>query len=845
MSSEAQARIKIDRLLTEKGWRLVDSEDGKANVTLESRTSQRKYTIDELGNDYEKTTNGFIDYLLLDNDGKAVAVVEAKRESINPLDAKEQAREYAISEGIRFIFLSNGNVHKFWDLEQGNPTTISHFLSLEELGVANEWRPDPSSLINLAVDENFIAVSQDPNWLNYTPEQQEREKTNQDIRVLRPYQLEAVHKAQEAYRDGKRAFLFEMATGTGKTLVSAAMIKLFIRSENAKRILFLVDRLELEQQTNRDFVDYLSKDGIRTSIYKKSRENREWMKSDVVITTIQTLTRHNHYRDAFAPSDFQLVITDEAHRTIGGNARSVFDYFTGVKLGLTATPRDYLKGVDIEKLQSKNPKALEKRLLLDTYEIFGCADGKATFVYSLQQAVNNKPPYLCNPKVIDARTDITAQILSEKGFAVTFTDEEGNEKQATYTRRDFHKKFCSRPTNVRFVKAFLKHAKRDPITGEIGKTIVFAVNRRHAGELTEILNNEIDLLYPNKYQSDFAVQITSELPKAQQNTQLFAKNQLNGRTQFKPELIDYKSSKTRVCVTVGMMTTGYNCRDLLNVVLARPIFSPSLFIQIKGRGTRLYTFDYKYSEPPLEAEKDNFFLFDFFANCEYFEEKFDYDAEISLPPESGGSGGGGGEGKGDYYYTGIDKISILQEQQIGLEGMKIDREMFKDVERDLSLLVKTQPDIAEMAANEQWESVEAFVMKNLFNDDISEVDKFLLNYIKENKIDREIGLAELLMKMMGRIEAIKNRQSLSDEYFEQYLASSDAIDAGKYMDLKRLFQAYLMYEDVRTKIDSREYNALTSPINFEDLKLIGKEQMDLAVKYIKDYVPIDKFRTIN
>lgn len=845
MSSEAQARIKIDKLLQDKGWRFFDTDEGTANVKLESRTTKKKYTIDELGDDFENLINGFIDYLLLDNLGNPVAVLEAKKESINPLNAKEQAREYAKSQNVRFVFLSNGNVHYYWDLEHGNPMPISHFLSLEELGVADTWKPEPQKLIEYSVNKDFIAVSQDPNWLNYTPQQQEEEKVNQEIRVLRDYQLQAIWAIQKSYAD-KRRFLFEMATGTGKTLVSAAIIKLFIRSDNANRVLFLVDRLELENQTYRDFVEYLAKDAIKTIIYKKNRNT--WSTAKVVITTIQTLTRHNHYRTAFAPNDFQLVITDEAHRTIGGNGRMVYEYFTGTKLGLTATPKDYLKGVDIDTLRGNNPKALERRLLLDTYETFGCGDGKATFVYSLLDAVNHKPPYLCNPKVIDARTTITTDLLSDDGWAVKLTDEDGNEKEHTYSRSDFHKKFYSYATNVTFIKSFLKHAKRDPITGEIGKSIVFAINRKHAEELTEILNDEIEKLYPNTYNSDFALQITSDIPNAQQSTQRFAKNNLNGLSQFKPELIDYKSSKTRVCVTVGMMTTGYNCRDLLNIVLARPIFSPSLFIQIKGRGTRLYNFKYEYSNPPIEAPKDNFYLFDFFANCEYFEETFDYDMKIDLTPGGGGGNGGGGGGghtHSIYTYTGVDKINTVDEQQIGTYGMKIDREMFKNFERDLKEQIEKQPALAEMVENDDWETLEAFVLRSIFNDNLSKVDKLLFSYIKENNIDRKIDLSELMMKMLGKIESIKTRQKLADEYFENYLASSDAVDTGKYYDLKQLFQAYLIYGDVRQKINNKKFALLTNPITFGDLKRIGKDQLNLALNYMRRNVPIQKFRDIN
>ena len=157
---------------------------------------------------------------------------------------------------------------------------------------------------------------------------------------LRPYQLNAVHGLQAAVKDGKDRFLFEMATGTGKTLTAAAVIKLFLRTGNARRVLFLVDRLELEKQALKAFKAYLSKD-YRTVIYKENRD--DWRSAEIVVTTVQTLLFDNKYQKLFSPTDFDLVISDEAHRSIGGNARAVFEYFIGYKLGLTATPNDYLK----------------------------------------------------------------------------------------------------------------------------------------------------------------------------------------------------------------------------------------------------------------------------------------------------------------------------------------------------------------------------------------------------------------------------------------------------------------------------------------------------------------------
>ena len=141
---------------------------------------------------------------------------------------------------------------------------------------------------------------------------------------------------QQSVKEGNDRFLFEMATGTGKTLIAAAVIKLFLRSGNASRVLFLVDRLELEGQAKKQFTTLLSADHT-TVIYKENRD--DWRSAEIVVTTVQSLMFNNKYQSLFSPTDFDLLISDEAHRSISGNARAVFDYFVGYKLGLTATPQ--------------------------------------------------------------------------------------------------------------------------------------------------------------------------------------------------------------------------------------------------------------------------------------------------------------------------------------------------------------------------------------------------------------------------------------------------------------------------------------------------------------------------
>ena len=374
-----------------------------------------------------------------------------------------------------------------------------------------------------------------------------------------------------------------------------------------------------------------------------------------------------------------MVISDEAHRSIGGNARAVFDYFVGYKLGLTATPRDYLRGFETG---SRDPRAFERRLLRDTYRTFGCESGAPTFRYSLLDGARDG--VLINPTVVDARTDVTTQLLSDEGFIVSYTDEAtGVDQEEAFEKREFERAFFSEATNALFCQTFLENALCDPISGEIGKSIVFAVSQRHAARLAQMLNEMADRLFPGQYQSDFAVQVTSQVQDAYQFTINFANNHLLGAGNF---LAEYRTSKARVCVTVSMMTTGYDCPDILNLGLFRPIFSPTDFIQIKGRGTRPHNFlgallDDGLKDRVAEPEKTAFKLFDFFGNCEYFEDEFNYDEVLKLPRSQGDDRIGEGVNEraiyfGAYEHLGTDALVGVREERIGLKGMRINRMFF-------------------------------------------------------------------------------------------------------------------------------------------------------------------------
>ena len=632
-----------------------------------------------------------------------------------------------------------------------------------------------------------------------------------------------------------------MATGTGKTLTAAAIIKLFLRTGNAQRVLFLVDRLDLEDQAVKAFRKVLAKD-YKAVIYKESRD--EWRLAEIVVTTVQSLLFDNKYRRLFSPTDFDLVISDEAHRSIGGNARAVFDYFIGYKLGLTATPRDYLKKFEKSNPTTKDPREFERRVLLDTYRTFGCDDGQPTFRYSLLDGV--KDGFLINPIVVDARTGTTTKLLSEDGFVVDFKEGGGEDQKETYKQRQFEKSFFSKGTNQLFCKTFLEHALRDPVSGEMGKSIIFAVSQRHAGKLTEILNDMADKMFPGKYQSDFAVQVTSEVQAAQQFTINFTNNNLNGSANLIPT---YKTSKTRICVTVGMMTTGYDCPDLLNLGLFRPIFSPSDFIQIKGRGTRKHNFLEQLSEKDLKEgvkkpAKTAYKLFDFFANCEYFEEKYNYGQVIKLPKLTGQGGDeDGGDGPivkgGIYDHPGDDIIATMEEEVIGYEGMKIDRmfyEKFEDTVRENSF-------IAASVEAGQWDRVIDYVNREVFD---KPAEFYTLDKLrKAAAVDRRLTLREILEKIFGLIPRFKSKDELLEEEFSKFIADYKPEEAEAIPALKNYFKAYVTSDQIRHIIETKHYTDLaTNPVfSTPDFRAVPEKYRTLIPDYIKDYVSLNQFVT--
>jgi type I restriction enzyme R subunit len=351
-----------------------------------------------------------------------------------------------------------------------------------------------------------------------------------------------------------------------------------MRAGWAERVLFLVDRIALRDQTLDAFKEHLPNEPR----WPKPGDEEISNNRRIYVSTYQTML--NIIRDdqnSLSPHFFDLVVVDESHRSIYNTYREILDYFNTITLGLTATPTDVIDH--------------------NTFQLFECEDGVPTFAYSYEEAINHIPPYLCNFQVMKIKTKFQDEGISKRTISLEDQQKlilEGKEiEEIDYEGTEIEKKVINRGTNALIVREFMEESIKDSNGVLPGKTIFFCISKAHARRMEEIF----DSLYP-EYKGELAKVIVSEDPRVYGPGGLLS--------QFKT------NDLPRVALSVDMLDTGIDIRELTNLVFAKPVYSYTKFWQMIGRGTRLLESE---KIKPWCTEKDEFLILDCWDNFEYFK----------------------------------------------------------------------------------------------------------------------------------------------------------------------------------------------------------------------------------
>lgn len=544
---EATTRdTSIDQLLHEAGWPLDQKRD-------------REFPVTGMPN---QSGEGFADYVLWGDDGKPLAVIEAKRTRKDAQVGQQQAKLYAdcleTMYGQRpLIFNTNGYEHYLWDDQLYPPRQVSGFLTKKQLELQIQRRGNRKKLGDVGVDDDIAG---------------------------RFYQQRAIRRVGETFeKDRQRKALLVMATGSGKTRTVIALIDQLMRANWVKNVLFLADRIALVKQAHAAFKTHMSASPSANLLEKHDQTKNDHFGARVSLSTYPTMMglidEVKGEEKRFGPGHFDLVVIDEAHRSVYRKYRAIFEYFDCLLVGLTATPRD-----EIDR---------------DTYSLFELERGVPTDAYDLEDAVGDG--YLVPPRSVSVplkfqREGITYDDLpdEEKDEWDNLEWNEDGEIPDRVEAGEVNKWLF----NIDTVDKVLKHLMEKGIKVDggdrLGKTIIFAKNSKHAKFITE----RFDANYPH-YAGKFARLIDYSVPYAQ-------------------SLIDDFSEKDKaphIAVSVDMLDTGIDVPEVVNLVFFKIVRSRTKFWQMVGRGTRLC--------PDLFApgeDKEHFQIFDFCQNLEFFKE---------------------------------------------------------------------------------------------------------------------------------------------------------------------------------------------------------------------------------
>lgn len=548
--SEAETRNRyIDLALMEAGWRIAGAQVKLPNC----------YTEVPVAGMPNNSGNGYVDYVLYGQDQMPLAVVEAKKTSVDAMAGSCQAKLYADCLGKQYgrrplIFTTNGfEIFYTNDFRQEARRQISGFLTQDELQLEIERRRTRKPLYHIEIDENI---------------------TN------RPYQKEAVITACEEIENHHRKLLIVQATGTGKTRVSISLVDVLLKHNYVKNILFLADRTALVRQAMRNYVDLLP--NLTCCNLTENKEDPQQCR--MIFSTYPTIMNaidSNRLKDGrrlFTPGHFDLIILDEAHRSVYNKYQDIFQYFDGMLLGLTATPKS-----EIDK---------------DTYGVFDLEKGNPTFAYELEQAVEEG--YLVNYTTLEYKDAIMENgvhydELSEedkKHFEDTFAEDPTISVTKKVPNTAVNKWLFNQDTIDNMLKELMDKGLKVSGGDVLGKTIIFARSSLHAKAIVERFNK----LFP-EYGGEFIKQIDYSI-------------------KYADVLLDDFGTRDKypqIAVSVDMLDTGIDVPEILNLVFYKKVKSYAKFWQMIGRGTRLCK-----NLLGKGQDKDKFLILDFCGNFDYF-----------------------------------------------------------------------------------------------------------------------------------------------------------------------------------------------------------------------------------
>ena len=549
--NEAQTRFQqIDPQLRAADWKLNDRTQVRLEVPIDGYDAQ--------------PWNGVTDYCLYDASGNVLAVVEAKRCSRNAREADEQLRHYVTEIAKKqpyapFGFMANGHDIWFWEVGLANPRLVAGFFT-------------PSDLERL----RFLRQNRQP--LEATP-------INNSI-VNRAYQHEAIRRLAEAFAANKRRALLVMATGTGKTRVSMAVIDVFLRSQQAQNVLFLADRDALVEQALTDGFKVHLPNEPRDRIYTYQIDKTKRL----FVATEQTLAL---CYAKFSPGFFDIIIFDEAHRSLFKRFTEVIEYFDARMIGLTATPASFIDR--------------------DTFRLFGCDANVPTFLYDYAQAVKER--FLVDFSLYQAHTgfqrkgikgvDLSEEdrnALAEQGIDPDSLDYEGTEIEVEVSNKDTLRKQW---------EEVMETCLKDQSGQLPGKTIVFAMTKNHAHRIAEVFEE----MYPQHV--GLAQVITSTTERVRDGS--YGDGLI---TKFK------KNNLPRIAISVDMLDTGIDVPEVVNLVFMKPVQSRIKLWQMIGRGTRNQE-ACKYLDRLPDGKKTEFKIIDFWQND--FNKKADDKPSVDMP----------------------------------------------------------------------------------------------------------------------------------------------------------------------------------------------------------------------